>query len=245
MSDFGLLPQEWERHNSAFDVNGANGLVKNLAFGADQQLFVRFDYMPEARWHEVDGEKVVKEIVKKEYIWIQRPGDKTQIYHQKAKKKDIRRFPKHYEAFKSGKEQGMLGIPLTSWDYQLSTADIHTLRLLGIEYVHQLANLNDSTLPVLGLEGKRWRAAAQVTVQEFMDKQAKTDLQTALNERDEHIQALQAEAMGTKEELLALQDQMAQLTKLLAEKAANDPIEKEVAKITKSKKKVTETLEEN
>ncbi len=248
MNDFGLLPQEWERQNSAQDVLGANGFVKNLTFGADQQLFVRFDLMPEARYVEkIDerGEKisVVKEITKHEYVWIQRPGDKTQVYHQRAKRRHIRRFPKHYEAFKSGKEQGMLGIPLSSWDYQLSTADIHSLRLLGVEYVHQLANINDSTLPVLGLEGKRWRAAAQVTMQEFADKQAKTELQTALNERDEHIRALQEEAIGTKSELEKMREEMFQLTALLAEKAKQDPIEKEVAKINKVKKK--ETLEEN
>ncbi len=238
-SEFGVLPQEWERHSGANDVASANGYVKNLQFGADSQLFVRFDLMPEAKWHDVDGEKVVKEITKHEYVWIQRPGDKLQIYHQRAQRRHIRRFPKHYEAFRSGKEQGMLGIPLTSWDYQLSLSDIMTLKLLGIEYVHQLANINDSTLPVLGLEGKRWRAAAQITVSEFADKQAKSDMQLALNERDEHIQALQIEAMGTKAELETMRDQMAQILALQANRTKEDPLEKEVAKIKKN------TIKEN
>jgi hypothetical protein len=229
MSELGMLPQEWERHIGMTDVSGANGFVKNPVYGADSQLFVRFDMMPEATWNEVDGEKIVKEITKHEYVWIQRPGDKTQIYHQRAQRRHIRRFPKHYEAFKSGKEQGMLGLPLTSWDYQLSMSDLMTLKLMGIEYVHQLATINDTTLPVLGLQGKHWRAAAQVTMNELADKQKKTEFQVELNERDEHIRALQDEANGTKAELEALKDEIRQMRQL-ATMRHGDPIEQEVEK---------------
>lgn len=215
MGDFGVLPAEWERHNSVNEVSSSNGYVKDLSFGADSQLFVRFDVMPEAVWHEIDGERVVKEITKHEYVWIQRPGDKLQIYHQRAKRRHIRRFPKHYEAFKSGKSQGMLGLPLANWDYQLSNADIQTLRLMGIEYVHQLATLPDTMLPVIGLSGKIWRAAAQVTMQEFGEKQAKTEMQLELNERDRHIAELREEANGSKAEVEALKEEMRQMQKLL------------------------------
>lgn len=236
MSEFGVLPQEWEQAQSFQDV-GKFGGVKAASFGADQQLFVRFDWMPEAKWHEVDGEKIVKEITKHEYVWIQRPGDKTQVYHQRAQKRHIRRFPKHYAAFKENKEQGMLGMPLSNWDYQLSFSDLATLKLMGIEYVHQLASINDSTLPALGIQGKTWRAAAQITMQEIGDKQRKTEFQLELNERDEHIRALQEEANGTKELLAAMQDEMAQLKKIAAER--KDPVdaivEKELKKTAKTK----------
>ena len=218
MDALGSLPAEWERHTTVSEVSNSNGYVKNHIFGEDSQLFVRFDLMPEAVWHEIDGEKVVKEITKHEYVWIQRPGDKLQVYHQRAKRRHIRRFPKHYEAFKSGASQGMLGIPLTTWDYQLATSDIHTLRLMGIEYVHQLASLPDTMLPVIGLNGKIWRAAAQVTMGEFADKQRKTELQLELNERDRHIQELREEATGSKAELEAMREEMRQLRSLLASK---------------------------
>lgn len=227
MEGLGTLPPEWEKHTSIADVSNSNGYVKNHVFGEDNQLFVRFDYMPEAVWHEIDGERVVKEIEKHEYVWIQRPGDKLQVYHQRAKKRHIRRFPKHYEAFKSGKEQGMLGLPLTNWDYQLSNVDIHTLRIIGIEYVHQLASLPDTMLPVVGLNGKIWRAAAQVTMQEFADKQRRTELQLELNERDKHIQELREEANGTKAQLDATLDELRQLRNLVAAKREAQEVEQE------------------
>lgn len=225
MEQLGVLPAEWERSVNATEVANTNGFVKNHIYGEDTQLFVRFDYMPEAIWHEIDGERVVKDVVKKEYVWIQRAGDKLQVYHQRAKNRHKRRFPKHYEAFRSGKEQGMLGIPLINWDYQLANFDIQSLRLMGIEYVHQLASLSDSMLPVLGVNGKIWRAAAQVTMSEFANKQKRTELQLELNERDKQLAELKEEANGTKAQLNATLDEIAQLRRLFAERGAKSTSE--------------------
>lgn len=207
----GVLPENWESPTSLSSIGG-NPLVRNAVFGDDANLFVRFDWHPEVNWFasKEAGHMVIE---KKEYVWIQRPGEKNQIVHRKVTKKDLRRFPKHYEAFSSGGAQSMLGIPLKGWEFPLSAPDLATLRLLGIEYVHQLATISDSLAPSIGVQFKEWKAAAQLTMDDFNEKQTKTEMKMLLNESDKKV--------------AAMQDQINQLMSMVGDKANGKAKEEE------------------
>lgn len=106
--------------------------------------------------------------------------DKFTSYWQPVRPQDIARFPRHWEEYKSGKAV-FHGVPIQEWDYKLSDADLYTLRVLGIDFVHQIAGMTDSQKRSLGLNGDRLVARAKVAMSDMATKEANSELQMQLD----------------------------------------------------------------
>lgn len=154
--------------------------IKNAQFGDDARLNVRF-YMRPTINEFLTEQNLSKGIMQKhidyvEHVRIQPIGDRTTVYDQPAMPRHKARFPHQYEAFKSGRQE-RVGIPLEAWDYQLSETEILTFKILGIEYVHQIANMNDVQQNSLGIDAKNIMARAKLTCSETSEKEAAAALQ--------------------------------------------------------------------
>ena len=189
------LPPEWEPAIN-FAPTGPGGQLKQAIFGDDARLSVRFyarPYVDEFKTEEnLKNGILKKEIYYKEHVRIQPIGDRTTIYDQPARDSHKKRFPVQYQAFKSGKD-ARIGIPIESWDYDLTETEILTFKLLGIEYVHQIAQMNDVQQNSLGLDSKSLIARAKLTVAETSEKEAAAQLQAKFDEQEKKMLELKEE----------------------------------------------------
>lgn len=200
VEQLGSPPPEWQ---SPIGLPSIGGGLQQGVFGDDAQLSVRFVMFPEILEKE-SFEKGYKVIVHKEYVRIQRLGDRTTIYFQPARQRDRLRFPQQYQAFKTGKTE-RFGIPLEAWDFPLSESELLTFKLLGIEYVHQIAAMDEGQMLSLGGNGGAIIARAKITTNEVSSKEAAAGLQAKFD--------------SIEKELATQRDQNAQLMKLLTAKA--------------------------
>lgn len=197
------FPNEWEKPQGFVPV-GPHAQQKAL-FGVDSELNVRFVMYPEIDELQTlnQGFKVLNY---KEYVRIQRPGDRTTVVFREAKMSDRGRFPLQYEAFKSGKSE-KIGIPLEAWDYQLGETDLYTFKVLGIEYVHEIANMSDVQQLTLGIDAKNIVARAKITCSEVSEKDAAAALQAKFDEQTEMYKKLEQANKDMEERMLALMAQ--------------------------------------
>lgn len=209
VEQLGSPPPEWQ---SPIGLPSIGGGLQQGVFGDDAQLSVRFVMYPEIMEKE-SIEKGYKVIVHKEYVRIQRLGDKTTVYFQPSRQRDRLRFPQAYQAFKTGKTE-RCGIPLEAWDFPLTETEMLTFRLLGIEYVHQIAAMDESQRSSLGGNGDAIIARAKITTNEVNTKEAAASLQAKFD--------------SIEKELATQRDQNAQLMKLLTAKA-EERIKEELA----------------
>lgn len=77
-----------------------------------------------------------------------------------ANENDIKRFPKSYEAYQTGKEPAESGMPVEEWP-QITTSEVAMLRALNIKSVEQLAEVPDSGIHRLGPGGHGLKTKAQ------------------------------------------------------------------------------------
>lgn len=98
-----------------------------------------------------------------EYIEIRIPGDNRNIIDRKVLEKDIRRWPKQYEAFKKGDECQIEGTPLKQWS-SLAATRVKELNAVNIHTVEQLADLPDTALKMVGMDGHTLKTKAQAFV---------------------------------------------------------------------------------
>ena len=169
------FPEEWQAPISQTQLGQA------AQFGQDSQLHVRF--YNEKILNFVESEKVGYKVFDDvEYVHIMRPGDKTWTVRRPVKPSDLRRFPLQYEAFKTGRVE-KLGIPIAQWDVPgLSEGEISIFKAYGIEYVHQVAQMNEVQQQSLGVNAKHLVARAKLEVQEQGVKEKNTELQIKLDE---------------------------------------------------------------
>ena len=177
MTELKSFPQEWQ----APSVIPALGQA--ASFGADSELFVRFYEFKEYN-HFASEKAGYKMFDKKLYVRIQRPGDKFCIVIREAKNSDFIRFPLQYEAFKSGKTE-RLGTPLMEWDVYMSEAELAVLSAYGIEYVHQVAQLNEVQAQALGNNARHLVTRAKFDTQDVEEKKKASELQAKLDEISE------------------------------------------------------------
>lgn len=187
----GVLPPEWESAVRYMPVDGIGQAlpVQSAVFGDDAQLMVRFLLVPERNL--ADTLKLGEEVFEyREYVRIQKAGDKTTIVVRRATDRDKMRFPQQYMAFKRGEATANVGLPLSEWDYHLSETQIYALRLMGIEYVHQIAGMSDVAQSTLGIDAKEMVAMAKITTAKMDTKQANASLQSQLDEYKREMDAL-------------------------------------------------------
>ncbi len=138
--------------------------VNPNAFRDDHKLNVRFskDVALNIAKSKAEKRPVYDEVT---FVRIQVPGDNKNIIYEPLltaeevvgnpahQKNYARRFPKQYEAFLKGVEQGDSGTPLAGWAL-INRAQIAEMRHFGVETVEQLAGIPDS----LASRGMNWRA---------------------------------------------------------------------------------------
>ncbi len=185
------FPEEWQ------SPTGPTALGQAAQFGQDSQLHVRFynEKILDFVASKAAEYKVFNDV---EYVHIMRPGDKTWTVRRPVKASDLRRFPLQYEAFKTGRVE-KLGLPITQWDVPgLSEGEISIFKAYGIEYVHQVAAMNEVQQQSLGVNAKHLVARAKLEVQEQGVKEKNTELQIKLDE----VSAKHRQEMAEMEERL-------------------------------------------
>jgi len=167
-------------HNDFTDVNKAK---------ADEQLLVRFFVKPwkDAAKSAEAGRPIFTE---REYIDIKAPGDREGVCRP-ASNVDIRRFPRHYDAFKQ-RISGEIdeGTPLSEWS-GISRSQIEELAFFNVKTVEQLLAMSDVNAGQFMGMGNLRRTAKEWLDQATEMKKA-GDLQAALSKRDEEIEELKA-----------------------------------------------------
>ena len=97
--------------------------------------------------------------VEQEYVEIRIAGDNKNIVNRKVTQRDIDRWPKLYEHFKSGREQTMEGTPVKEW-MSLSVTRALELQAINIHTVEQLSEVPDSNLHMIGMDGRELKTKA-------------------------------------------------------------------------------------
>lgn len=150
------------------------------------------------------GRQINKDVA---YVRIIQPGEsRLGTYDQPATQADIQRFPRHWEAYKTGQEQKAEGSPL-SLLFPANPAIVDNLRNIGFHTVEQLANANDTALQNVGLGGREFQQKAKQYLaaaekgKDFHSLAAKVETLVNQAEADrQKIAALEAELARRSEE---------------------------------------------
>ena len=156
----------------------------------DEGLLVKFFVKP---FHDQvkskeEGRPVYRDV---EYIDIKIPGEKGNGVCRPARPRDISRFPRHYEAFKSRTSSELSeGTPLFEW-VGVSRSQAEELAFYNVKTVEHLANVNDVDIAgfmggnMLKAKAVEWLAIAE-------EGKQSAELQKELAKRDEEISELKA-----------------------------------------------------
>ncbi len=115
---------------------------------------------------DASASKLAGRAIFREYdaIELMIPGDHTTVHKDAANEEWIRRFPKHWAAYKDGQEQ-VNGMPLEAWHEMIPHPGvIEEFRAMKVRSVEDLANLSDAFISraPMGLE---WRKKAKIEVE--------------------------------------------------------------------------------
>lgn len=159
-------------------------------FAKDDQLLIKFFRHPELSQikSKANGVPVYDDV---DMISVIQPGEKEEV---KVVATDMhkRRFPKQWEAYKSGQDQAQSGTPLDHL-FPAEPGAVLTLRAFNVFTVQQLANLSDTAMinipmgRTLADKAKAYLASASAgqnfhTMQDSMQRQIDA-LKAALAER--------------------------------------------------------------
>lgn len=170
----------------------------------DELLLVRFERFDEK---QVDAsEKAGQPIyMSKEYVRIRPMGSKDEV-HREVRPSDLKRFPRHYQAFKLNQEMPLEGMPLAEWPI-VGRGEIEMLNAIGIRTVEELAIAPDG-------------AVERVRNGFAFKRKAKTYLDAAKD--GAHAQKLAAALAARDSEIELLKVQMQQLAQRLAKSEAEE-----------------------
>jgi hypothetical protein len=158
-----------------------NGDVRGVSYGNDAGLYVEFRKEPvHMEFLSTEAGRPIYE--DRDFIKLYVPGDKTKVVDRPVKLEvwgdvpsDPQRFPRQWEAFKSGNAAAMTGTPLTEWPLitgaqraMLAAANIHTLE--------QLAAVHDGALDGLGHGGRMLRDQAVARLASAQDDAFQTKM---------------------------------------------------------------------
>jgi len=158
-----------------------------VSHGDDRSLHVEF-YM-EAVHQAFESEKAgmpkYKDIP---FIRIRTPGVTGNTIERPVKMQsdgvapsDPQRFPRQWDAFQNQREQAHDGLPVEQWAV-LTKSQVLELKASRLFTVEQVAGLPDSSLNLLGLNGRRLRDMAKALLDQG-EKNAAVSAITAENER--------------------------------------------------------------
>lgn len=162
---------------------------------ADEKLFVQFLLHPHP--DPVESEKQNRPVFKDtEYVRIIVPGDKTSIVFRPVWDRDKQRFPRHYQMFKNGINEQVVGTPLNIVPW-LTKAQVEEMKYFNIRTVEQLANMPDS-------------GAGSVPAFHTLKRKANEFLMAAQG-RDERVEELQAKLAERDEQMKAMMERLTAL----------------------------------
>jgi hypothetical protein len=151
---------------------------------ADAQLHVEF-YTKESGPNEG-----------KPYVRIMAPGDKTNIIEQPARDDHKGRFPRQWLYFQMQQNEGaaqQIGTPLSQWhkDYpeEINRDQIAELNILKFVTVEQLALASDGQLQRVGMGGIGLREKAR----QYLNRKNRIDSNAELEQTKQQLAALQAQ----------------------------------------------------
>lgn len=84
-----------------------------------------------------------------DFVQIQTPGDTKTLIERIARKQDIERFPRAWQAYKTGKEAVLEGTPIEEWAL-ITKSQAMELKGVGIMTVEILAETSDTHIQKLG-----------------------------------------------------------------------------------------------
>lgn len=144
---------------------------------------------------EQEGRPVFDDVEK---VRIIIPGDKHTRVEERVTDEHRQRWPRQYEAFKTGLEQSPEGFPIELWP-PISPALALNLKALGIPTVEALSVVTDAALGNIGIGARELRAKAKAYLQQAEDGKPliaaladKERLEGELVVRDKQIADLQA-----------------------------------------------------
>jgi len=161
------VPTDWSKfdQSATMDMNEQSG----GRFAVDHKLHVKF-YM-QSVFNLEKSEQANRPIYEDvEYVEIMMPGDKqNMIQRPAASMRDDRRFPKHYEQFKQGVKEQLVGTPLRLAPF-ISPALADQLAWFKIFTIESLRDLSDTaTQNFMGAQTLKQKAA------EFLARQSSGD----------------------------------------------------------------------
>ena len=169
----------------------------------DKKLYVNFyvrAVMNNFRSAE-EGRPIFDEV---DYIRIIIPGDKNNVVDTKVTEEHKMRFEKQFERFKKNQEQAVSGTPLEVWP-QMTVGQVAELKAMNIHTVEQLADVPDNLAQKI-MGSHALRAKAKMFLEAAAGEAVNSKMVAELEKRDI--------------ELAALKEQMAQIVKIQAAKAA-------------------------
>lgn len=140
----------------SYQINGSG--VGAVAFGNDDKLFVRFYARPmiDHAASIAAGYPIKKDV---DHTIIRQPGEKDE-YNQPTIREDQMRFPRQWALYKEGKDQEVIGAPISIL-FPDSPSVVENLRFLKIQTIEQLANLNDTQIQNIGMGGRMFYEKAK------------------------------------------------------------------------------------
>ena len=111
-------------------------------YAFDSRLYVQFYLRPImlTAESEIQGRPIFKDV---EHVRIMIPGDKLSIVDRIASPDDKQRFAAHYEKFKAGQANEVVGtrLEIVPW---MTRSKVEEYKFFGIHTVEQLADASDS-----------------------------------------------------------------------------------------------------
>jgi hypothetical protein len=156
----------------------------------DESLLVKFFLKPrpDRIATEKEGRPIYKDV---EYIDIKIPGDRAGGVCRPARPRDIARFQKHYDAFKSRTEEVVIeGTPLVEWSL-IGRSQAEELSFFNVKTVEQLAAMSDSNAAqFMGMNNLKAKANDWLDIAK--ENKASDELAIELKKRDDEISELKA-----------------------------------------------------
>jgi len=142
-------------------------------YSDDKKVWVRF-YLNSVEDQVKSAEAGRPIYVEKEYVEIRSPGNDTNIVNRPVSQHDRQRFPRHYDLFKKGVENPIIGTPLSEMVWVKRTM-VDELKYVKIITVEQLAEVSDDICGRFpGLTDLKQKARA------YLDQASKPDVDELL-----------------------------------------------------------------
>lgn len=174
----------------------------NARYAGDDKLFVSFFLHPHKDEEKslAEGRPIFKDM---EYVRIMVPGDKDSIIIRPARDMDKGRFQKQYTAFTAGEAEVHEGTPLKAWP-MVTRSQVEELKFFGVFTVEHLADLADVHVQkFMGMGALKVKA--QAFIQAARETAPLEQLNTAIDQKDAEISALNQAVEELKEMVTALQ----------------------------------------